>query len=118
VGNARAQYHRGRRPAGGVEALINLVRGLPADLPASVFVVLHTPPHSASHLPAILARHGPLSAVHAEDGQAIEPGCNYVEPPARHLIVRNGHVEFESRSAGEPHAAGDRPVVLLGSALP
>src|SRR5918911_680645 len=45
--------------AGGVEALSALVRGLPADLPAAVFVVLHIPPYHQSHLPAILSHHGP-----------------------------------------------------------
>jgi len=34
--------------AGGVEALITLVRGLPADLPAAVFVVLRMPADSPS----------------------------------------------------------------------
>src|SRR5205807_1198979 len=51
--------------AGGVEALKALVRGLPADLPAAVFVVLHVSPDSRSLLPEILARSGPLPAAHA-----------------------------------------------------
>jgi two-component system chemotaxis response regulator CheB len=37
--------------AGGVEALTELVRGLPADLPAAVFVVLHIPPHGRAPSP-------------------------------------------------------------------
>ena len=54
--------------AGGVEALSALVQGLPADLPAALFVVLHIPPYSESHLPAILAHRGPLPAAHATHG--------------------------------------------------
>jgi len=43
---------------GGVEALTRLVAGLPEDLPAAVFVVLHMPRHGKSHLPEILAASG------------------------------------------------------------
>ena len=34
--------------AGGVEALSRVVRGLPADLPAAIAVVLHTSPTGPS----------------------------------------------------------------------
>lgn len=78
--------------AGGVEALITLVRGLPADLRAAVFVVLHMPAQSPSALPAILDRSGPLRAVQAEDRQEIEWGHIYVARPNHHLLVERGHI--------------------------
>ncbi len=78
--------------AGGVEALITLVRRLPADLPAALFVVLHMPAHSPSALPAILNRSGPLPAVQAADRQEIVPGHIYVAPPDHHLLVEAGYV--------------------------
>jgi two-component system, chemotaxis family, protein-glutamate methylesterase/glutaminase len=49
--------------AGGVEALSELVKGFPRDIPASIFVVLHLPAHSTSVLPKILARKGILPAL-------------------------------------------------------
>src|SRR5436190_11496503 len=67
--------------AGGVEVLGTLVRGLPADLAAAVFVVLHVPPHGMSVLPQILTRAGRLPAKHAVDGEPIQPGRIYVAPP-------------------------------------
>jgi two-component system chemotaxis response regulator CheB len=73
--------------AGGVEALAELARGLPADLPAALFVVLHLPPDARSNLPSILDRAGPLPAIHAEDGAPIHPGRIYVAPPNRHLTL-------------------------------
>ncbi|GEM_PF-1106630 len=44
--------------AGGVEALVQIARGLPADLRAAVFVVLHIPVQAPSRLPEILSRSG------------------------------------------------------------
>jgi two-component system chemotaxis response regulator CheB len=52
--------------SGGVEALSNIVGGLPADLPAAVFVVLHVGENRPSHLPTILNRAGPLPAAHLD----------------------------------------------------
>jgi two-component system chemotaxis response regulator CheB len=80
--------------AGGVEALIRLVGGLPADLPAAVCVVLHLPQYGPSHLPAILARAGPLPAAQAAGSEPIAPGRIYIAPPDYHLLVRQGRVEI------------------------
>jgi two-component system chemotaxis response regulator CheB len=55
-----------------VEALKHLVSQLPAELPASLFVVLHLPPEGRSVLPAILERSGALYASHPQDGQRFE----------------------------------------------
>jgi two-component system chemotaxis response regulator CheB len=78
--------------AGGVKALQEFCRGLPANLEASVFVVLHLPPWLESNLPDILSASGRLRAIHPEQDQAIEPGRIYVAPPNRHLILENGRV--------------------------
>jgi two-component system chemotaxis response regulator CheB len=78
--------------AGGVEALQALVAGLPADLPAAVFVVLHLSPDSISVLSRILDRAGPLRAVTAEDGAVIRHGRIYVAPPDRHIMLTEGRV--------------------------
>lgn len=72
----------------GIQALSDLVRALPAGLPAPVLVVQHTSPGGRSQLPQLLARAGPLPAEHAKDGESMQPGRIYVAPPDRHLIVR------------------------------
>lgn len=79
---------------GGVEALANIVAALPGDLPAAVFVVLHLPSTSTSHLPRILSRSGPLKAVHPINGAQIEHGHIYVAPPNRHLLIERGHMQL------------------------
>ncbi len=80
--------------AGGVEALTGLAAGLPADLPAAVFVTVHVPPYAVSSLPDILSRAGALPAAHALDGEAIQPGRIYVAPPNHHLLLEDGVVRL------------------------
>ena len=77
---------------GGIEALSLLMRGLPADLPAAIFVAQHVAPQSPSHLPGILSRRGPLPASHPRDGEAIQRGHIYVAPPDHHLLLEEGRV--------------------------
>jgi two-component system, chemotaxis family, protein-glutamate methylesterase/glutaminase len=78
--------------AGGVEALTTLVAGLPHDLPAAIFIVLHLAPEGPSFLAEILSRAGPLPATQMVNGEAITPGRIYVAPPDHHLLVEQGHV--------------------------
>jgi two-component system chemotaxis response regulator CheB len=78
--------------AGGVEALSTLVRGLPAELPASVFIVLHIAPQSPSLLPQILNHIGALPVVAAVDGAEIERGTIYCAPADHHLMLDQGRV--------------------------
>ena len=78
--------------AGGVEALTQLVSGLPADLPAALLIVLHVPAQANSFLPLILQRAGRIPAAHAIDGMALRPGRIYVARPDYHLLVEPGVV--------------------------
>jgi two-component system, chemotaxis family, protein-glutamate methylesterase/glutaminase len=95
--------------AGGVEALRELARGLPPDLPAAVFIVLHIPSAGPSMLPEILNDSGPLRAGHAINGEAIEHGRIYIAPPDYHLPVERGRArivrgpkENRARPAADP----------------
>ena len=80
--------------SGGVETLMKLVRSLPPDLPAAVFVVIHLLEGFPSALPSILSRAGPLTAVHPEDGDQIVSGRIYVAPPGFHMLLEPGHVRI------------------------
>lgn len=88
--------------AGGIEALKQVVRRLPADLPAAVFVVVHVFPRSKSLLPEILSGVSKNPVLHAEDGMEIRPGHIYVAPPDHHLMVEQGHMHL-SRGPKEQH---------------
>lgn len=80
--------------AGSIEAVKQIVRALPPDLPAAIFVVIHMAPRARSYLAPILANHSDLPASEAGDNQRIEPGHIYIAPPDRHLVVANGHVHL------------------------
>jgi two-component system chemotaxis response regulator CheB len=116
---------------GGVEALVRLVRGLPAGLPAALYVVCHISSKEKSLLPQILARATALSVSQAEDGEPIHYGHISVAPPDRHLVLTlqgarltHGPRENRHRPAIDPlfrtaaRAFGERVIgVVLTGAL-
>jgi two-component system chemotaxis response regulator CheB len=75
---------------GGLEALRLILAGLPADLSAAVFVVIHI--GTVSYLTPVLARAAALTVLQAESGAAIEPGKVYVAAPGRHLLLHDNHI--------------------------
>ena len=93
--------------AGGIEALREITRRLPPDLPASLFVVIHFPQGGTSVLPEILSRDGPLPAVHAVQGEPIVRGRIYVAPPDYHLLLEDGAL----RLSRGPRENGLRPAI-------
>jgi len=92
--------------AGGVRALQILAAQLPADFPAPVLAVQHVGSHP-SVLPSLLTRAGPLPAIHATDGEPIQPGKILVAPPDYHMVVHDGTVRL-ARGPKENHA---RPAI-------
>jgi two-component system chemotaxis response regulator CheB len=78
--------------AGGVEALIKLVTGLPGDLPASVFVVQHTAPESRGELAQVLGYRGTMPVELAADRRQIELSHVYVAPPDFHLLIDRSYM--------------------------
>ena len=90
-----------------VEAVAEVVGGLPAAFPAAIVVVVHFPADSVSMLPRILSRRGELPAAHSADGDPIVPGRIYVAPPGFHLLLNRGQV----RALRGPKENGHRPAV-------
>src|SRR5215472_6194946 len=76
--------------AGGVEALQQLVAGLPRDLDAAVCTVVHVWAGAPSYLPELLIRAGPLPAMHVIDGMPIASRTIFVAPPDHHMVVDDG----------------------------
>jgi two-component system, chemotaxis family, protein-glutamate methylesterase/glutaminase len=95
--------------AGGVEALQVLTAGLPADLAAAVFVVLHIGSglNGSSYMPEILTKAGPLAAAHPKGAEKLKHGRIYVARPDCHLILEDGRV----RSVYGPKENRTRPAI-------
>jgi two-component system chemotaxis response regulator CheB len=93
--------------AGGVEVLTRIVKGLPADLPAAICIVLHVAPGSPSMLAHILGRAGQLPCRSARDGERLRQGVILVAPPDHHLVVEDGKV----RVTVGPRENGHRPAI-------
>jgi two-component system, chemotaxis family, protein-glutamate methylesterase/glutaminase len=117
--------------AGGLSAFNRIIKHLPEQLNAAVFIVWHVSPYSTSILPEILNRAGRLKAKHPADGESIEMGKIYIAPPDHHLLLESGRIrltkgpkENRFRPAIDPlfrsaaYAYGPRVVgVVLSGAL-
>jgi len=95
----RALPHDFKRPssavvigasAGGVEALLQLLTGLPGDYPLPVIVVLHIADDRSSLLPQIFGYRLAVPVREAADKEPIEPGTVYFAPAGYHLLVEAG----------------------------
>ena len=73
--------------SGGLAALSEVLRTLPATLPAAILVLQHLAPDQRSHLSAILADRTALVVRQAAHGMRLEHGVVYVAPPGAHLLV-------------------------------
>lgn len=93
--------------AGAIPVLLDVVAEFPADLAASVFVVVHQQPFSPSILPELLSRRGPLPARHPLYAEAILPGHIYIAPPDTQLTLKKGLIEVMRG----PKENGHRPSV-------
>ncbi|MBV9008026.1 MAG: hypothetical protein JO354_02510 [Verrucomicrobia bacterium] len=81
-------------PVGGAAALTQLVRKLPRDLAAAVFVVLHTAPETPILLADVLNAPGGLRAAAAMHGESITPSRIYLAVEQKQLILSTGGVQL------------------------
>jgi two-component system, chemotaxis family, protein-glutamate methylesterase/glutaminase len=73
--------------AGGLEALVSVLSGLPADLPAAVVALQHQPPDHASRLADILGARCSLPVRAAVHGDPMLRGHVLVVPPGKHALA-------------------------------
>jgi two-component system chemotaxis response regulator CheB len=72
---------------GGPATLQEVLPMIPADLPASIFLVQHMPPAFIASFAKRLDEHCPLKVVEARSGMPVETSVCYVAPGGMHLCL-------------------------------
>jgi two-component system chemotaxis response regulator CheB len=94
--------------AGGIEALLTLVSGLPGHFSTPICIAQHLPPSLPSRLPTVLTRLGTLPAAFPADGAALLGGAIYLAPPAHDLTVSGMHIAVTPIRRVRPCPSVDR----------
>ena len=80
--------------AGGLEAVMQLLRALPADTGASFVIIQHLAPDHASNLAEILSRSTAMPVFEVRDEPEVQPDHVYVIPPGRDMIIAGGKLQL------------------------
>jgi two-component system chemotaxis response regulator CheB len=77
--------------AGGFEALLTVLKDLPAGYPMPLVVVLHLPDTHESRLAELFGYRLSLQVREARDKESLAPGTVYVAPSGYHLLIETDH---------------------------
>jgi two-component system chemotaxis response regulator CheB len=77
--------------AGGLEAMLRILSGLPAAYGLPVVVLLHLPSHGNSHLCEVFAARLAMRVREPADKEPVMPGTLYVAGAGYHLLVERDH---------------------------
>jgi len=96
--------------AGGIEATIALLKGIPSGVDAAFAVAQHMSPDQDSMLPTLLAHETALKVIQMEDGDEPERGTVHIIPPNFDAIYDGAVYRLLSPSskARTPKPSGDR----------
>jgi two-component system chemotaxis response regulator CheB len=93
--------------AGGLQPLTDIVEELPASIPSSILIVVHTRSEGASYLAEILGRRANLPVEFGRDDAPIQPGRIYVAPANVHMLVGANGLRLHQG----PRENGFRPAI-------
>jgi len=87
--------------AGGVEALEQFFKAMPADHGMGFVVVTHLSPSHESMLAEILGRATSMPVFYARDGELVQPQQVHVLPPSATLTIREGRLQLRLTGAAD-----------------
>jgi two-component system CheB/CheR fusion protein len=94
--------------AGGLDALQQLLRAMPADTGMGFAIVQHLAPDRASSLTEILARATTLPVSEVHDETAVARNHVYVIPPGRDMIIAGGKLQLQRQERQPRHRVIDQ----------
>jgi two-component system CheB/CheR fusion protein len=86
--------------AGGLAAVTELLKHLPAALGAAVVIIQHLDPKHGSLTTDILSRVSSMPVAEVKDGMRPQPGHVYVMPPNKNMALSHGVLKLSPRSEG------------------
>ncbi|HTM48242.1 MAG TPA: chemotaxis protein CheB [Bryobacteraceae bacterium] len=95
--------------AGGLEAVTQLLKELPASTGMTFVLVQHLDPNHPSELVSLLATQTSMPVLQAMDGLTVEPNHFYVIPPNTQMTIRSGVLRLS------PRASKDGPFLSIDS---
>jgi two-component system CheB/CheR fusion protein len=105
--------------AGGLEAIRELVKNLPARSGAAYVIVQHMSPQHSSLLTTLIARETALKVRDIEDGMRPEPDVVHVTPPNRDVTLEGGALRLmkPNPSVAAPKPSVDRFFISLAEGI-
>lgn len=92
--------------AGGHPVFVEILKSLPADMPAAIVILLHAPVGGRSFLKETLMRFSRLPIIKVENREPLQQGFIFVLPPGRSAVFSRGMITIE-------HSIPNRPPVTI-----
>ena len=93
--------------SGGLRALQQFVKAVPADSGLAYVVIMHLDPERESRMSELLQDRAPIPVTQVSEPVAVEANHIYVIPPGHDLTMRAGDLELRPRGERVDHAPVD-----------
>ena len=103
--------------AGGLKALEEFFRNMPADSNAAFIVIQHLSPDFKSLMKELLERRTRMAVHRAEEDMAIAANNVYLIPPGKNLSINSGRLHLSQQQARKIHGAVSSPINIFFQSL-